>query len=116
MDKKLLNEAVLCLGRKDEVEKLLEELNKKDDVLYVLNNVEGFKEMVEIIKKYINNEYTDISATSIETMLASIMYVVNGNDLIPDAIPIAGARDDEACIKEAIEITKEDINKYKMSH
>lgn len=109
MEEKLIHEAMLTLGRKDEVEALLEKLDKEVDKKEALSKIEGFDEMVGIVKKYINNECQDISPLAIEKMIAGLIYVVNGDDLIPDAITGAGMKDDEAFIKEVLEEVKEDI-------
>ena len=116
MEEKLIHEAMLTLGRKDEVEALLEKLNKSVDKLDALSKVEGFTDMIDIVKKYINNEYQDIKPLAVEKMIAGLIYVVNGDDLIPDAITNYGMKDDEAFIKEVLEEVKEDINEYKNSH
>ena len=113
MEEKLIHEAMLTLGRKDEVESLLEKLNKNVVKYEALQKVDGFKETVEIVKKYINNEYTDIEPLAVEKMVAGLIYVVDGDDLIPDAITGVGIKDDEAFIKGVIEEVKEDINKYR---
>ena len=68
--------------------------------------------MVSMIRSYITREYTEVSPKVIVTLVAAIIYLLKGKDLIPDNIPIVGYADDLAVFAAAFLIDEQELSAY----
>ena len=68
--------------------------------------------MVSMIRSYITREYTAVSPKVIGTMIAAIIYLLKGKDLIPDSIPVVGYADDLAVFAAAFLIDEPELQAY----
>ena len=68
--------------------------------------------MVSMIRSYITKEYTAVSPKVIVTLLAAVIYLLKGKDLIPDNIPVVGYVDDLAVFAAAFLIDEPELAAY----
>ena len=68
--------------------------------------------MISMIRSYITQEYTVVSPKVIVTLLAAVIYLLKGKDLIPDNIPVAGYADDLAVFVAAFMINEPELAAY----
>ena len=68
--------------------------------------------MISMIRSYITKEYTAVSPKVIATLVATIIYLLKGKDLIPDNIPVVGYADDIAVFAAAFLIDEPELNAY----
>ena len=68
--------------------------------------------MISMIRSYITQEYTNVSPKVIVTLVAAIIYLLKGKDLIPDNIPVVGYTDDLAVFAAAFLIDEQELNAY----
>ena len=65
-----------------------------------------------MIRAYITKEYTVVSPKVVGTMLASVIYLLMGKDIIPDRVPIIGHIDDIAVIALALKLNEKELDEY----
>ena len=95
------------------LEALLQELEKKlQEVPTVGNALSRVPLMISMIRSYITREYTEVSPKVIATLVASIVYLLKGKDLIPDDIPVVGYADDIAVFAAAFLIDEPELSAY----
>ena len=68
--------------------------------------------MISMIRSYITKEYTEVSPKVIATLVAAIIYLLKGKDLIPDNIPVLGYADDIAIFAAAFMLDEPELNAY----
>ena len=68
--------------------------------------------MISMIRSYITREYTAVSPKVIVTLIAAIIYLLKGKDLIPDDIPVVGYADDLAVFAAAFLIDEPELSAY----
>ena len=68
--------------------------------------------MIDMIRSYITREYTAVSPKVIATLVAAIIYLVTGKDLIPDNVPVVGYADDLAVFAAAFLIDESELKAY----
>ncbi len=95
-------------------------VNHREDILkkcsydkllsHFKNDVEIF---LDILTAYANEEYTAIPFDSVAIMAFALKYILEEEDLIHDSIPCHGQLDDAIIMLYAINITKNDVLKYK---
>lgn len=68
--------------------------------------------MISMIRSYITREYTAVSPKVIVTLVAAIIYLLKGKDLIPDDIPVVGYADDIAVFAAAFLIDEPELSAY----
>ncbi|MBQ9663089.1 MAG: DUF1232 domain-containing protein [Oscillospiraceae bacterium] len=68
--------------------------------------------MISMIRSYITREYTAVSPKVIASLVAAIIYLLKGKDLIPDDIPVVGYADDLAVFAAAFLIDEPELNAY----
>ena len=68
--------------------------------------------MISMIRSYITQEYTNVSPKVIVTLVAAIIYLLKGKDLVPDNIPVVGYADDLAVFAAAFLIDEQELNPY----
>ena len=68
--------------------------------------------MVSMIRSYITGEYTAVSPKVIISLVAAVIYLLKGKDLIPDNIPVVGYADDLAVFAAAFLLDEPELNAY----
>ena len=68
--------------------------------------------MISMIRSYITKEYTEVSPKVIATLVAAIIYLLKGKDLIPDNIPVLGYADDIAIFAASFMLDEPELNAY----
>ncbi len=68
--------------------------------------------MANMIKCYVTREYTVVSPKVVASVLGALVYLVKGQDLIPDNIPILGLVDDVAVITLAMKINEPELKAF----
>ncbi len=68
--------------------------------------------MVSMIRSYITKEYTAVSPKVIVTLVAAVIYLLTGKDLIPDKVPVVGYADDLAVFAAAFLIDEPELKAY----
>ncbi len=95
------------------VEELLQQLeNKMKEIPTVGEYVSRLPLMISMIRAYIRKEYTAVSPKVIVTMVAAVIYLLLGKDLIPDKTPIVGYADDLAVFVAAFALVDPELNAY----
>jgi len=95
------------------IESLLQQLEAKIKELPVAGDaLSKVPLMVSMIRSYITKEYTAVSPKVIITLVAAIIYLLKGKDLIPDSIPVVGYADDLAVFAAAFLIDEPELNAY----
>ncbi len=97
-------------------------VNHRDDILkkcsydkllsHFKNDVEVF---LDILTDYVNEDYTRVPFDSVAIMAFALNYILEEKDLIYDSIPCHGQLDDAIIMLYAINITKNDVIKYRES-
>lgn len=72
------------------------------------------KTMASMLRDWGTREYVEIPWKTLAAMAGAILYFVNPLDIIPDFIPIVGYLDDFFVITFAIQLTKDDLDKYRI--
>lgn len=95
------------------VEELLQQLEEKMKEIPVAGDaLSKVPLMVSMIRSYITKDYTAVSPKVIVTLLAAIIYLLKGKDLIPDSIPVVGYVDDLAVFAAAFLIDEPELTAY----
>ena len=111
--KKGYKEARKKLEHPDQVEKVLQQLEKKLEMIPGVGDwLADVPAVISLIRSYIRKEYRDIPVASIIAALAAVIYVVSPVDLIPDWIPGIGVLDDAAVFVVCWKMIHDDVDKY----
>ena len=95
------------------VEELLQQLEGKMKEIPVAGDaLSKVPLLVSMIRSYITKEYTAVSPKVIITLLAAVIYLLKGKDLIPDNIPVVGYVDDLAVFAAAFLIDEPELAAY----
>ena len=95
------------------LEALLQQLEQKlQEVPTVGNALSKVPLMISMIRSYITKEYTEVSPKVIITLVAAIIYLLKGKDLLPDNIPLLGYADDIAVFAAAFMLDEPELNAY----
>ena len=65
-----------------------------------------------MVKSYVTKEYTEVSPKVVATVVAALLYLVKGKDLIPDNVPVLGLADDLAVVTAAMVINKPELEAF----
>ena len=68
--------------------------------------------MISMIRSYITKEYTAISPKVIVSLVAAILYLLAGKDIIPDKVPVVGYADDLAVFAAAFLVNEPELSAY----
>lgn len=68
--------------------------------------------ILRLLKAWYAREYTQVSTKSIISLLASVIYIVNPIDLLPDFIPFIGRLDDKLVLGFIIKKLNDEIQKF----
>ena len=115
--KELLNgftaQAEELLQNPAKVEELLQQLEgRMKEIPAVGEYVSRLPLMISMIRGYIRKEYTEVSPKVIVTMLAAVIYLLLGKDLIPDKTPVLGYADDLAVFVAAFALVGPELDAY----
>ncbi len=95
------------------VEELLQQLeNKMKEIPSVGEYVSRLPLMISMIRGYIRKEYTAVSPKVIVSLVAAVIYLLLGKDLIPDKTPIIGYADDLAVFVAAFALAAPELDAY----
>ena len=95
------------------VEELLQQLEQKAKEIPTIGEyVAKLPLMISMIRGYIRKEYSEVSPKVIVTMLAAVIYLLLGKDLIPDKTPILGYADDLAVFVAAFALVGPELDAY----
>jgi hypothetical protein len=78
------------------------------------NHVGSIEMFFDMIKDFRKGKYKLISASTIITLIGSVLYVLSPVDIIPDGIGIVGLLDDFAVIAFAVRTCYEELCAYKL--
>ena len=100
------------------IDSLLNQLQEKLEGLpeAMLGAFKNVPLMVQMVKSYINKEYTDVSPKVIVSLISAFLYLVKKNDIIPDYIPVIGLADDLAVIGLVMIINEPELKAYAAWH
>lgn len=101
------------LKNKPQLEQLLQQAEEKvKTVPGVGDALAKFPLMISMIRAYIAKEYTEVSVKVIVTMICALIYLLSGNDLIPDSKPVVGMVDDIAVVVAAFAMVNPELEAY----
>ncbi len=100
---------------------LSEVINQREKLFAILAEngalskaIDDVKLLFLLLKDYYSGVYRDISWKSISAVIATIIYILNPLDLVPDALPVIGQIDDLAVLGVCLNFIKIDFEKYKI--
>lgn len=67
----------------------------------------------KLLNDWIDNNYREISNSSMVLIIISLLYLLNPLDVVPDVIPVIGYVDDVAVIAFIIKQVEIELKKYK---
>ena len=67
----------------------------------------------KLLNDWIDNNYREISNSSMVLIIISLLYLLNPLDVVPDVIPVIGYVDDVAVITFIIKQVEIELKKYK---
>lgn len=108
--KKGEKKAEIILTQQDKMDEFIKRLDAKTKIEE--NNLENIQILMEMLKKYNEKTYTEISRESIITIITTLLYWLASTDVIPDDLP-EGHEDDDMIMEVCLEEIKNDIEKYK---
>ena len=95
------------------LEALLQQLEQKlQEVPTVGTALSKVPLMISMIRSYITKEYTVVSPKVIITLVAAVIYLLKGKDLLPDNIPVLGYADDIAVFAAAFMLDEPELKAY----
>ncbi|MFY0607459.1 MAG: DUF1232 domain-containing protein [Cyclobacteriaceae bacterium] len=115
---KILAKAKTTVTQNERVKTLLSEVRDRIDSLSQNSEerssfVNQVLIVVRMIKAHYNKEYTAFSATTILSLVFSMVYFITPIDLIPDFIPALGLTDDISLFYFIFKNLAEDISAFK---
>jgi uncharacterized membrane protein YkvA (DUF1232 family) len=75
--------------------------------------VDDFKLLFAVVRDYWHGRYRKIPFWTVAAIVASLLYVLNPFDLIPDFIPLVGQIDDAAVVAACLLMVRQDLHRYK---
>lgn len=109
----LTGQAEELLKDSGKIESLLQQFEEKVKDLPVAGEaLAKVPLMISMIRSYITKEYTAVSPKVIITLVAAMIYLLKGKDLIPDNFPVVGYVDDLAVFAAAFLIDEPELTAY----
>ena len=110
---KATTEAKDFINNPSRLDQLLVNLeNTLQKVPVIGDSVSELPTMIAMVKSWIKKEYA-VSGKVLATIIGAFIYVVKGNDLINDHIPVLGRADDIAVVALALKFVKPEVEAYK---
>lgn len=72
----------------------------------------GLPVMIAMAKSWIKKEY-EVQPKVLIIMVAALLYLLKGKDIIPDKIPLLGMTDDIAILGLALKVIEPELNAYR---
>lgn len=114
MKNKELEEANEIVINPAKAKDFIETLSKNQPVIdKMVQKFEEFPIVIEMCKSYFKKEYTYLPIPTIAGIVATILYIINPFDLIPDVLPGVGQLDDAALVYVCLVLLDKDIERYK---
>lgn len=93
------------LNDKEKMNEFLKRLeNNLNNTTLEGENFQKIPELIELLKRYVDYEYTEISQKSITTIICTLLYWLAPIDVIPDTTQGVGYDDDnmimDTCLKQ----------------
>ena len=74
--------------------------------------VSGLPVVIQMVKSWLGKEY-EVQPKVLVTIVAALLYLLKGKDLISDKIPVIGMTDDIAVLGLALKLIEPDLNAYR---
>lgn len=74
--------------------------------------VEDMKLLFSLIKDYWQGTYREIPYWTVAAIVATLLYVLNPIDLVPDFIPLVGLVDDATVMAACMMMIRQDLRRY----
>ncbi len=100
----------------DDLKKVLDNESKINKILKnpeLIKFVEDVKLYFRMLRDIVTGKYKKIPFGTIATIVCTLLYVLNPQDIIPDYIPVIGYIDDAFIIRMSLRFTQFDVQKYK---
>lgn len=108
-----LQEAEEILKDEDKVERFLQRLEKKIELIPLAGKrLATVPVMASLVRSFVKKEYTDIPIGSIIAIVGALLYFVKHIDIIPDSIPVLGYFDDAAVVAVCWKMVEDDVREY----
>ena len=72
----------------------------------------GLPVVISMVKSWVKKEY-EVQPKALITIVAALLYLIKGKDLIPDKIPVVGMADDIAVLGAALKLIEPELNAYR---
>ena len=69
--------------------------------------------LFRFLKAWLGRKYTDVSAGTVVTVIAAVLYFVNPFDVIPDLLPFLGYVDDVSVIAFVLAALRSEIERFR---
>jgi len=110
---KLTAEASGFINDPTQLDRLLAEAEEKlRSIPRVGETLAGLPVVISMVKSWIRKEY-EVQPKVLVTIIAAILYLVKGKDLISDSIPVIGMADDIAVLGLALKVIEPELNAYR---
>lgn len=111
---KLYRQAERIISSDTKVSKLLDEvflkIGESSELFYKMQD--NVIAMTRMLNAWVKGDYRNISAKSMISVVAALIYFVNPLDLIPDFIPLAGQLDDVFVLGYLIKMLNKEIERF----
>ena len=106
-------EATDFVKNPDRLDSLLAEAEEKlRSIPKIGETVSGLPVVISMVKSWIKKEY-EVQPKVLVTIVAALLYLLKGKDLISDKIPVIGMTDDIAVLGVALKLIEPDLNAYR---
>ena len=68
--------------------------------------------MIDMVKAYVPQQYTEVSPKVVASLVATFVYLLKRQDLIPDYIPVLGIADDLAVATFAMTLCEPELKAF----
>ena len=100
---------------KGELSDILEKVNdmKPDNKGPIEGVFDSIKELSQLVNDWKDKRYTDVSKTTIVTVIICFLYFVSPIDIISDVIPVVGLLDDALVVRITLGQIGADLKRYR---
>ncbi len=106
-------EATSFINNPDRLDGLLAEAEEKLRAIpHIGETLSGLPVLISMVKSWIKKEY-EVQPKVLVTVVAALLYLLKGKDLISDKIPVIGMTDDIAVLGFALKLIEPDLNAYR---